>query len=179
METRLLKSISLLETPSFRAIACGDMPASLRLLPSNLRAQAIGACLESLLPCIPHTGQVAIGPGFNHHFSPNRLAIERTSRPGMPTSAPISIERLPARNIPLICKQRGHWPGFQGRPVSCQPHKSHFDTLSLIEISSFTRYRYSCSGPATTAVHPPSKRAKSITRDNNLPAIVRRCKRTG
>jgi hypothetical protein len=59
----MIKETRFLETPSFRAIALPDMPALLKLLTSNLRAQAPGVWFWSL-PCHPHTGQVR-GCRFN------------------------------------------------------------------------------------------------------------------
>jgi len=62
-----VKKTIFLETPSLRAISLAGMPALLKLLSSNLRAQTLGVCL-SILPCHPHTGQV---PG--RRFNSNRL----------------------------------------------------------------------------------------------------------
>jgi len=63
----MIKETRFLETPSLRAISLPVMPALLKLLTSNLRAQALGVWFW-ILPCHPHTGQV---PG--RRFNSNRL----------------------------------------------------------------------------------------------------------
>jgi hypothetical protein len=68
---RVVKEIRFLETPSLRAISLAGMPALLKLLISNLRAQTLGVW-PCILPCHPHTGQVAVGSRFRRSTS-NRL----------------------------------------------------------------------------------------------------------
>jgi hypothetical protein len=144
---RVVKKTIFLETPSLRAISLAGMPALLKLLSSNLRAQMLGVWL-SILPSHPHTGQVQ-GPRFNS----NRRTTEYTSRAAMPNRFPILPKRLPARNISLIRKQRGQWPSFRRRLGSCQlPHNSQVDTLALIEIPSLIPYSF--SSPSTAALSP-------------------------